>query len=74
MPANDVSAAVCAQQLRAIFQQLPIALAVNLVNAALAVIVLEPISARPLPLIWALAVILVTAGRWMLWRGYRRAV
>ena len=73
MPANDVSAAVCAQQLRAIFQQLPIALAVNLVNAALAVIVLEPISARPLPLIWALAVILVTAGRWMLWRGYRRA-
>jgi signal transduction histidine kinase/CheY-like chemotaxis protein len=73
VPANDISAAVGAQQLRAIFRQLPIALAVNLVNAALVVIVLNPISARPLPLVWFLAVILVTAGRWMLWRGYRRA-
>jgi signal transduction histidine kinase/CheY-like chemotaxis protein len=73
VPAKVVSAAVRAQQLRAIFRQLPIALAVNLVNAALAVIVLEPISARLLPLVWFLAVVLVTAGRWMLWRWYRRA-
>ncbi len=57
----------------AVFRQMPIALAVNLVNAALTLIVFSPIAAASvLPAIWFSAVALVTAGRWILWRRYRR--
>jgi len=35
--------------------------------------VLFRLTARPLPLIWFSSVALVTTGRWLLWRAYRRA-
>jgi len=57
-----------------VFRQMPIALAVNLGNAALVAIVLTPIAARPLPLplMWLGVVALVTGGRGILWWRYRR--
>jgi signal transduction histidine kinase/CheY-like chemotaxis protein len=61
------------EQVGVVFRQMPIALAVNMVNAALTAIVLTPLAAGPMPLAWAGAVGLVTAGRWLLWRRYRRA-
>ena len=73
MPASRISTAIGAEQLRAVFRQMPIALAVNLVNAALTAAVLFPLTARPLPLMWFSSVALVTTGRWLLWRAYRRA-
>jgi len=70
--ANEISIAIRTEQLRAVFRQLPISLAVNLVNAALTAIVLSTIETRPFPLVWFSLVALVTAGRWILWRRYRR--
>ena len=61
MAANEISTATRAAQLRAVFRQMPIALAVNLVNAALTAVVLLHSSGRPLPLFWFVAVALVTA-------------
>jgi signal transduction histidine kinase len=74
VPAGEISTAIHSEQVRAVFRQMPIALAVNLVNAALTLIVLSPIAAAgsALPAIWFSAVALVTAGRWILWRRYRR--
>ena len=74
MPTNEVSIALRTEQLRAVFRQLPISLAVNLVNAALTAIVLSTIGTRPFLLIWFSLVALVTAGRGILWRRYRRSV
>jgi signal transduction histidine kinase len=73
MPASRISTAIRAEQLRAVFRQMPIALAVNIVNAALTAAVLFPLTARPLPLMWFSSVALVTTGRWLLWRAYRRS-
>ena len=50
---------------------MPIALIVNLVNAALTACVLTPVAGRPLPLFWFGVVVLVTGARWLLWRRYR---
>jgi len=72
VPANEISIAIRTEQLRAVFRQLPISLAVNLVNAALSAIVLSTIGAQPAPLVWFSLVALVTAGRGILWRRYRR--
>src|SRR5438094_7580082 len=72
-PANDVTGAVYAEQVGAVFRQLPIAVAVNFVNASLTAAVLAPMAARPFLLPWLLAVLLVTAGRLVLWLRYRRA-
>ena len=69
---NEISNATHAEQVHAIFRQMPIALAVNLVNAALTAIVLSPMAARPLPAVWCASIVLVTTGRWLLWRRYRR--
>jgi signal transduction histidine kinase len=69
---NEISIAVHTEQLRAVFRQLPIAFAVNLVNAALTAIVLSTIGTQPAPLIWFSLVALVTTVRWVLWRQYRR--
>jgi signal transduction histidine kinase/CheY-like chemotaxis protein len=74
VPVNEISIAIRTEQLRAVFRQLPISLAVNLVNAALTAIVLSTIGARPFPLVWFSLVALVTAGRWILWRRYRRSL
>jgi signal transduction histidine kinase len=73
VPANEISIAVRTEQLRAVFRQLPISFAVNLVNAALTAIVLSTIGAPRASLVWFSLVALVTAVRWVLWRRYRRS-
>jgi hypothetical protein len=72
-PADDVTSAVYAEQVGAVFRQLPIAIAVNLVNAGLTAAVLAPMAAQPFLLPWLLLVTLVTIGRLVLWLRYRRA-
>jgi len=68
----DVTNAVYVEQVRSLFKQIPIALSVNLVNAALVAIVLTPLATRPLPLPWFVSVVLVTIGRGILWLCYRQ--
>jgi hypothetical protein len=70
---NDVMSAVYAEQVRSLFRQIPIALSVNFVNAALVAIVLTPLATRPFPLLWFVSVMLVTIGRGILWLRYRHA-
>ena len=67
-----VDDAVYAEQVVTLFRQMPIALGVNFVNAALTAGVLASAAARPFPMLWFGAVVLVTSGRWILWRRYRR--
>jgi signal transduction histidine kinase/CheY-like chemotaxis protein len=74
VPANEISTAIRTEQLRVVFRQLPISLAVNLVNAALTAIVLSTLGTRPFPLVWFSVVALVTVGRSILWRRYRRSL
>jgi hypothetical protein len=69
----DVTNAVYVEQVRSLFKQIPIALSVNLVNAALVAIVLTPLATRPLPLPWFVSVVLVTIGRGILWLAIARA-
>ncbi|HEY1299088.1 MAG TPA: ATP-binding protein, partial [Stellaceae bacterium] len=64
--------AVYVQRVDTMFRQLPIALGVNLVNAALTAAVLAPLSARLSPLPWFASVVLVTAVRWWLWLRCRQ--
>ncbi len=70
---DDVTSAVYAEQVRSLFRQIPIALSVNFVNAALVAIVLTPLATRPFPLPWFVSVMLVTIGRGILWLRYRHA-
>jgi hypothetical protein len=70
---DDVTSAVYAEQVRTLFRQIPIALSVNFVNAALVAIVLTPLATRPLQLPWFVSVMLVTIGRGILWLCYRQA-
>ena len=70
---DDVTSAAYAEQVRSLFGQMPIALAVNVANAALVAIVLTPLATRPLPLPWFVSVMLVTIGRGILWLRYRHA-
>ena len=58
---------------RALYRQIPIALSVNFVNAALVAIVLTPLATRPFPLPWFVSVMLVTIGQGILWLRYRHA-
>ena len=74
MPTDEIAISIRSEQLRAVFRQLPISLAVNLVNAALTAIVLSTIGSRPFPLIWFSFIALVTAGRGILWRRYCQSV
>ena len=71
---NGISIAVRTEQLRAVFRQMPIGLAVNLVNAALTTVVIVPIAASSCPIIWFFLVAVVSVGRWILWRQYRRSL
>ena len=64
--------AIYAEQVDAVFRQMPIALAVNVVNACLTTVALAPFAFRPLPLPWFASVLLVTAGRLASWLLYRR--
>jgi signal transduction histidine kinase len=68
-----VTRAVYAEQVRSLFRQMPVALSVNAVNAALVAIVLTPLATRPLPLPWFVSVVVVTIGRAILWLRYRHA-
>lgn len=52
---------------------MPIALAVNAVNALITTIVLHQLAGAVLPLVWLCTVLLVTAARFGLWLRYRRA-
>jgi hypothetical protein len=70
---TDVASAVYAEQIRSLFKQIPTALSVNFVNAALVAIVLTPLATRPLLLPWFVSVTLVTVGRGILWLRYRHA-
>ena len=72
-PAASVAGAVHAEQVGTVFRQMPIALAVNFVNAALTAAVLAPQAARPFPLPWFAVMALVTTGRGVLWLRCRRA-
>jgi signal transduction histidine kinase/CheY-like chemotaxis protein len=70
-PADGVTRAVYTEQVRAVFRQMPIALAVNFINAVLTTIVLAPLAAQPIPLPFFVAVTFVTVGRVILWLRYR---
>jgi signal transduction histidine kinase len=72
-PSDKIADAVYAEQVAAVYWQLPIALGANLVNAALTAAVLTPIAARPVPLPWFGVVVLVTVGRAVVWWRYRHA-
>lgn len=71
-PAQSVAAAVHAEEVGAVFRQMPIALAVNLVNAALTTAVLAPLAARAWLLPWLMVMVAVTTGRGVLWLCCRR--
>jgi len=73
VPADKIATAIYTEQLGTVFRQMPIALAVNLVNGALTATILSPLATGPLPKIWLLAVVLVTGGRWVLWRQYHHS-
>jgi len=73
VPTKQIALAIGAEQLRAVFRQLPISLVVNPVNAALTAVVIAPTTASLSPIIWFFLVAVVTAGRWILWRRYRRS-
>src|ERR1700751_2533715 len=59
-------------QLDTVFRQMPIALGVNTVNAAITAIVLQRLAGAALPLTWLCVVLLVTTARSLLWLRYRR--
>ena len=69
---TDVTSAVYAEQVRSLFRQIPIAIFVNFVNAALVASVLTPLATRPLLLPWFVSVMLVTLGRGVLWLRCRQ--
>jgi signal transduction histidine kinase len=66
-------AATFAEEVNLVYQQLPIALFVNLLNGALVALTLKPAVGRSLPLVWFGVVSVVTIGRGLLWWRYRRA-
>lgn len=69
--ADRVLREIRAAQVSAVFRQMPIALAVNMVNAVITTVVLQRLAGMTLPLAWLCVALLVTAGRWLLWRRYR---
>jgi signal transduction histidine kinase len=71
-PAEEVLEELHAAQVSAVFRQMPIALAVNAVNAIMTMVVLQQFLDPAIPLAWLCVVLLVTGGRWMLWLRYRR--
>ena len=72
-PADDLLREVRAEQLNTLFRQMPIVVAVNVVNAAITAIVLERLADLPWPAMWFCAVLLVSAARSVLWLRHRRA-
>lgn len=72
VPAGEVVRDIRAAQVSAMFRQMPIALTVNIVNAALTVIVLYWLGLLTVPLAWFSILMMVTAARWILWWRYWR--
>jgi signal transduction histidine kinase len=62
-----------ALQLNTVFRQMPIALAVNVLNAAVTAIALQSLAGVRFPLAWFCVVLMVTVARSLLWLRYRRA-
>jgi signal transduction histidine kinase len=71
-PADDALTEIRAAQVSTVFRQMPIALAVNAVNATMTAVVLQQLMGTALPFSWLGVVLLVTAGRCALWLRYRR--
>jgi signal transduction histidine kinase len=71
MEPYEVFEEIRAAQVSAVFRQMPIALAVNAVNAIITFLVLRQFIELARPLAWLCVVLLVTAGRWVLWLRYR---
>jgi signal transduction histidine kinase len=71
--ADTVAGAVYAEQVGATFQQVPIAIVVNVVNAAITATIVAASAPMKLALLWFCSVTLVSIGRWLLWRRYQRA-
>ena len=69
---DEVREGIRAAQVSAVFRQMPIALAVNAINAIITFIVLQQLIDLARPLAWVCVVALVTSGRWALWLRYRR--
>jgi signal transduction histidine kinase len=72
-PGDEVLSGSRALQAAAVFRQMPIALAVNAVNAAITATVLHRLVDQVRPLAWLGVVLFVTAVRSVLWLRYRRA-
>jgi signal transduction histidine kinase len=69
---DEVREEIRAAQVSAVFRQMPIALAVNAVNAIITFVVLQQLIDLARLLAWVCVVALVTSGRWVLWLRYRR--
>jgi len=72
VPASEALRDIRAAQLKALFRQMPIALAVNVVNAAITTIVLQRFVLWTIPFAWFCIVSLVTLGRGAIWQQYRQ--
>src|SRR5215469_7991963 len=71
-PAKGVGSEVYTEQIRTVFRQMPIGIAVNFINAGLTAAVLVQMAAPSLVLPWVLSVALMTAGRFILWWQYHK--
>jgi hypothetical protein len=72
-PADEILKEIRAEQVNAVFRQMPIALTVNAVNAIITAVVLQHFVGVAVPLAWLCLVLLVASGRWALWLRHRRA-
>lgn len=72
MPETELADQIRTEQLRMLFRQLPLALAVNLFNGALTVAVLGRTAEPGLLALWFSALVLVSLGRWRALAAYRR--
>jgi signal transduction histidine kinase len=73
VPVDGITQDVRAAQITTLFRQMPMALAVNVVNAVITAIVVNRLASTiVLPLAWCCTVFLITAGRWVVWRWHRR--
>jgi signal transduction histidine kinase len=65
--ADAVAGAILAEQVAILYRQMPVALAVNLVNAGLVTVVLTQLSAGAAPLWWFAAIVVLIAARGLAW-------
>jgi signal transduction histidine kinase len=70
--ADEVFSQIRAAQTNTLYRQLPIALAVNAVNATITAVVLQWLANTSLTAAWLFIVLAVTSGRLILWWQFRR--